>query len=165
MLYMRERKIMIMKQHLKKLAALLLAIALVLSLAGMAEKLPVSEDALGIDNAPVSEEIPRELDIANLLILDDSAQETFADESESALAQEAAGEAVSNAIPSKVTIGVKEKYTIDTSSLSGKLTFKSSKTSIATVSSKGVVTGKKASRPRAAARRRSPSPSRRPRRR
>ena len=136
-----------MKQHLKKLVALLLAVALVLSLAGMAEELPVSEEALDFDDAPVYEEIPEdipeELDIADLLILDDNAQETFADESESALAQEAAGEAVSNAIPSKVTIGVKEKYTIDTSSLSGKLTFKSSKTSIATVSSKGVVTGKK----------------------
>ena len=136
-----------MKQHLKKLAVLLLAVALILSLAGMAEELPVSEEALDFGDVPVyeeiPEEIPEELDIADLLILDDNAQETFADESESALAQEAAGEAVSNAIPSKVTIGVKEKYTIDTSSLSGKLTFKSSKTSIATVSSKGVVTGKK----------------------
>ena len=52
--------------------------------------------------------------------------------------------AAKSAIPSKLTLGVKEKYTIDTSGLTGALTFKSSKAKVAAVSAKGVITGKKA---------------------
>ena len=134
---------MTMKRHLNKLATLLLAIALILSLAGTAEDLPVSE-VLDTDRTVATDEMPEALDNGDMLTISADAQETYAAESNTAPTEEKSSGVVSNAIPSKVKIGVKEKYTIDTSDLSGKLTFKSSKKSVATVSSKGVVTGKKA---------------------
>lgn len=47
----------------------------------------------------------------------------------------------SNAIPSKITIGVKEQYTINTSGMSGKISFKSANKKVATVTDKGVIKG------------------------
>ena len=96
---------MTMKRHLNKLATLLLAIALILSLAGTAEDLPVSE-VLDTDRTVATDEMPEALDNDDILTISADAQETYAVESNAAPTEETSNGVVSNAIPSKVKIGV-----------------------------------------------------------
>jgi len=128
-----------MKHNWKRLTTLLLAAILMLSLSA------VSEEGIAIDNdLPVLEDIELSgtLNDLDLPVLDIDLQEPVNDEIITP-EENTDAEVASNALVTKVKIGVKEKYTIDTSSLSGKLTFASSKKSVATVSKKGVITGKK----------------------
>ena len=123
-----------MKKHTPtRLLALCLALLLALS------ALAVAEDSLplGQDPAPEAEAMPEEISAPNLLDGDELPSTTPAPDATSQ-------PSIRNAIPAKLTLGVKEKYAIDTSALSGKITFKSTKAAVASVSAKGVITGKKA---------------------
>ena len=121
-----------MKINWKKLNALVMGAILMLSLTGLGEGDVVIEDGATVDVEQVAK-----LDILEqpLAGADLEAPETV----------EAIDdiEVISNALVKKVSIGVKEKYTIDTSSLIGKLTFLTADKKIATVNKKGVVLGKK----------------------
>ena len=140
-----------MKFNLKKMVALLLAAILMLSLSGLGEDAIVIEDGAAVegdllDNIPVLEDLDLagDVNILDSLDLDISTEMPKADE-EAAPEEVADDESISsNALIKKVKLGVNEKYTIDTSSLSGRLTFKSSKPEIANVNKKGVIKGKKA---------------------
>ena len=138
-----------MKSNLKKLLALLLAALLALSLTGLSEDAVVIEDGgAAIDELPGDIPSPEEGDLAaelNELELSIPDIALEAPGAEGTIAPEAISEdeATANALVKKVVIGVKEKYTIDTSSLKGKLTFASAKPAIAAVTKKGVVVGKK----------------------
>lgn len=139
-----------MKHNLKKLVALLLAALLLLSVAGLSEEAIVIGEGAAVggasgDGIPAigDLELEEQLDISDILVLDADVQTPAGDE---AIAPEAdvEGEIAANALVKKVKLGVNEKYTIDTSSLRGNLTFKSSKPGVASVSKKGVIKGKKA---------------------
>lgn len=128
-----------MKYNWKRLAALLLAVILMLSLSG------VSEEEFVIDNdLPILEdiELSESLNDLDIPILNTDLQQPVNDEIITP-EDDIDVDITSNALVTKVKIGVKEKYTINTSSLSGKLTFTSSKAAVATVTKKGVITGKK----------------------
>ena len=136
-----------MKYNLMKLIALVLAILLMLSLTGLGEV--VIEDGASVDGIipednpyPEDLEVDGQLDALEAQILDFGLQTP--EKAEEAVTEEITEDKTSiNALVRKVSIGVKEKYTIDTSSLSGKLTFATANKTIATVSKKGVVVGKK----------------------
>ena len=139
-----------MKYNLKKLVALLLSALLLLSVCGLSEEAIVIEDGAAVEGAsgdgiPAVGDVDLEepLDISDVLVLDAGVQTPAGDE---AIAPETHVEdaITANALVTKVKLGVNEKYTIDTSSLSGNLTFKSSKPDIVSVSKKGVIKGKKA---------------------
>lgn len=128
-----------MKYNWKRLAALLLAVILMLSLSG------VSEEEFVIDNdLPILEdiELSESLNDLDIPILNTDLQQPVNDEIITP-EDDIDVDITSNALVTKVKIGVKEKYTINTSSLSGKLTFTSSKAAVASVTKKGVITGKK----------------------
>lgn len=106
------------------------------------------EDAASTEAAPAEEALPVEEapadpgDAAEALALPNAEAEPQptpvppeADETE----------AVANAVPGAITLGVKEKYALNASSLAagGPVTYKSSKSKVAAVSKKGVVTAKK----------------------
>ena len=133
-----------MKLYWKRLAALLLAVLLMMSLTGMGEEGITDNDLIiggsSSDEAVLPEGL--ELDDPELSILNSDLPEPTNDEIITP-EENTTDDAVSNALVTKVSIGVKEKYTINTSSLSGKLTFTSSKAAVASVTKKGVVTGKK----------------------
>lgn len=137
-----------MKFNLKKLMALLLAAILMLSLTGLGEGDIVIEDSATVDGI-IPDDIPTlddveldgQLDILESLTLDPGPQAPEkAKEAAEAITED---QAYSNALVKKVSIGIKEKYTIDTSSLSGKLTYVTADKKIATVNKKGVIVGKK----------------------
>lgn len=122
-----------MKTDWKKLIALVMGTILMLSLAGLGE-----EDVVIEDGATVNEELVAKLDIHDLSL---AGADLEAPETDKAILDDS--EVISNALVKKVSIGVKEKYTIDTSSLIGKLTFVTADKKIATVNNKGIVVGKK----------------------
>ena len=136
-----------MKIDWKKLIALVMAAVLMLSLTGLGEV--VIEDGASVDGIipednpyPEDLEVDGQLDALEAQILDFGLQTP--EKAEEAVTEEITEDRTSiNALVRKVSIGVKEKYTIDTSSLSGKLTFATADKKIATVSKKGVVVGKK----------------------
>ena len=138
-----------MKFNLKKMVALLLAVILMLSLSGLGEDAIVIEDGAAVEGEPTTivsviddVDLEEQLDISDVLIIDTDAQTPAGDEM--TVPEAGIEDAVApNALVKNVKIGVKEKYTIDTSSLSGKASFSSSMPSIATVTKKGVVTGKR----------------------
>ena len=139
-----------MKSNLKKLLALLFAALIALSLTSLSEEEVIFEDdSVTIDETSDDILFPDEADLATQLeelelSIPDIGLES--PEGEGTIASEAIteSETTSNALVKKVVIGVKEKYTIGTSSLKGKLTFTSAKPAIATVTKKGVIVGKKA---------------------
>jgi len=153
-----------MKHTIKVLAALALMLALLLSLAATAEELEVARDdgASQDTSTEVFEaldeiaEMPEEIGDLGLF---EFAPELPADEPQSPAPKPGAdapeapadlGEPASNAseLPTKLILGVKEKYTIPTSGLGKKLTYTSSKPAVATVSKKGVITAKKTGKTR-----------------
>lgn len=121
-----------MKTDWKKLIALVMGAILMLSLAGLSEKDVVIEDGATVNEEPVAK-----LDILDLPLAGADLEALEIDEAIDD------GEVISNALVKKVSIGVKEKYTIDTSSLIGKLTFVTADKKTATVNKKGIVVGKK----------------------
>lgn len=123
----------------KRLAALLLAVMLTLSLTALGEDEIINSDDLSVLEDIELSEPANDLDLPDLNL---DLQEPVIDEIITP-EEDIDAEVFSNALVKKVKIGVKEKYTIDTSSLSGKLTFTSSKAAVATVTKKGVITGKK----------------------
>ena len=139
-----------MKSTAKKLLALLLAMLLLLSMCGLSEEAIVIEDNAAVeegqlDNIPVPEgiDLAGDLDILDSLDLD-AAMEAPKVEEEATPEEDPDDEAISdNALVTSVKLGVNEKYIINTSSLSGKLTFKSSKPEVANVNNKGIIKGKK----------------------
>jgi len=133
-----------MKQQFTTLAALTLALSLVLALlpVGVAEA-DITLENVTIEDGTIllteGEEAPVEINADALLA-------PLAEEPEFTTPQMEAvdGEVASNTLPTKLTIGVGETYTIKGTALGKRLTYSSSKTKVATVSKKGVVTGKKA---------------------
>ena len=123
----------------KRLAALLLAVMLTLSLTALGEDEIINSDDLSVLEDIELSEPANDLDLPALNL---DLQEPVNDEILTP-EEDIDAEVSSNALVKKVKIGVKEKYTIDTSSLSGKLTFASSKAAVATVTKKGVIKGKK----------------------
>ncbi len=132
-----------MKSNLKRLAALLLAAILMLSLTGMGEDEFVVENTVSIEKAihaldvtaadsPVDVGSPLdEFDVPALENIDFAVSEPTA----------AAQENVNASDP--ITLGLKETYAINTKKLGKKLTFTSSKPKVASVTDKGVVKGLK----------------------
>ena len=111
-----------MKMHPRKLIAVILAALLALSFMAVAE----GEGDIGLIYAADAAEQPREIGDFSLAV------------------PEAGEEAQApNVIADIIELGVKEKYTLNTKGMGKKLTFKSSKAKVATVSKKGVVTAKK----------------------
>lgn len=143
-----------MKHTMKLFAALALLLALALSLPVVAEEVvveePVSESTDEVILSPDAEEsveLAPEIDLfdGEVFIPEENSQvEAAPAEAEANSAAVEAQPNAASAIPSKLTLGVKETYKIDTTGLKGKITFKSSKTKIATVSKKGVIKAKKA---------------------
>ena len=144
-----------MKFNWKRFTALLLTAILMLAMTGLSEDEVTLEEGVVIgddiavegasfDGLPTLEggNLGLQLDDIELSISDVNPEEP-ATEAIDAPEKGSDNEAISNALITKVTIGVKEKYTINTSSLKGKLTFTSSDKKIATVTQKGVVVGKK----------------------
>lgn len=144
-----------MKFRLKPLTALLLAmlmaVSCTLSAVGLAEE-SILVDQSGSEGESLYdalfpdaiEEMPKEVEANSLLAsLADGTSQSIesADASQSV---EAAGASAPNALPTKVTLGVEETFKIDASGLGKKLTYKSSKPKIATVTKKGVIRGVKA---------------------
>ena len=133
------------------LAALILSAILMLTLTGLSEEGNITiNDSIAIDKESSpdisvlqDDLMVDQLDDLDLPALNPDLQLSIGKEGATAVEADE-DEITSNALVKKVKIGVKEKYTIDTSSLSGKLTFASSKKTVATVNKKGVVTGKKA---------------------
>ena len=138
-----------MKFIVKKLTALLLAALLIVPLTSLSEEEVTIQSSLsGEDIAIADSLVHEEVDLAGQLSILDSMilnSDLPAPAPDEAIAPEETtdDETTSNALVKKVRLGVNEKYTINTSSLSGKLTFKSSKPEIANVSKKGVIKGKK----------------------
>ena len=132
-----------MKSNLKRLAALLLAAILMLSLTGMGEDEFVVENTISIEKAihdldvtaadsPVDVGSPLdEFDVPALENIDFAVSEPTA----------AVQEDVNASDP--ITLGLKETYAINTKKLGKKLTFTSSKPKVASVTDKGVVKGLK----------------------
>ena len=128
-----------MKFNWKRLAALLLAVILMLSLTGIGEEEIVIDNDLSL---PEDIELSGPVNDLDLSVLNIDLQKPVNDEVITS-EENIDDDVESNALVTKVKIGVKEKYTINTSSLSGKLTFTSSKAAVASVTKKGVITGKK----------------------
>ncbi len=143
-----------MKFNLKRLAALLLAAILMLSLTGMGEEEIIIEDGSSVNTT----EIEDALNIEGALLepdelLDDSLEFNLSNDilnpfEESTIeppditGPEGIEQEESNASDS-ITLGVKETYQLSTKGLGKNLSFKSSKPKVAKVSSTGLVTGLK----------------------
>ena len=136
-----------MKRLFLKKISLVLVLVMLLSLTGVAEDggTEVTVTAIDVDEIviPAFEDLPDQagLDLSiesSLTVEEDEEDEssTEAPLSESASDDNAVRE---NALPKKITLGVKETYTLSAKNA----TFKSSKTSVATVNKKGVITAKK----------------------
>ena len=106
-----------MKHWTIKSMALILALALLLSLAGVAEDLALEGEALSPEAAP------------NEVSLLDAGAVPLSN--------------AASAVPAALELGVKETYKLSTKGLGKKLTFKSSKAKVVKVSAKGVITGVK----------------------
>ena len=150
-----------MKRFFLRQISLVLVIAMLFSLVGVAEDSiiepndsDVDEIAIGDESLLIEDEIPPE-EIGDMLLLDEipldgidgevsAPEETVApDEEESVDPTE--GTNASKGVPKELTLGVKMTYTLDTSKLAkGKtVTYKSSKAKVAKVSKKGVITAVK----------------------
>lgn len=126
-----------MKQFIRKLVTIILAVLLVLSLVCEAEDLIIDNSAdLTLDDT-VEDQIEIQTNTTEDL-QEEIAQPESLEEPVKVSMPKAA---VSNEIPTSISIGVEEKYTIDTSSMSGKLTFRTLNKNVATVSKKGVIKG------------------------
>ena len=101
-----------------------------------AEETPTEGPADKPDNTSVAD-APQPTETPESLIVPEETEETD-DTSRTAASQ--------GKVPSKLELGVKEKYTLNTKSLAKgkKITYKTSKKAVATVSDKGVITGVKA---------------------
>lgn len=134
-----------MKYNWKRLLALVLAALMMLSMTGLSEEEAIIvEDGASIDEA-LTDDVPvldEQLEILDSLTLDSDLDIPAIDETAGPEAT-IDDEITTNALVKKVKLGVNEKYTLDTSSLSGKLTFKSTKPEIAAVNKKGIIKGKK----------------------
>lgn len=130
-----------MKYNWKKLAALLLAVILMLSLAGLGEEEIVIED--GASTEGIISEAGIEID-ATTIELDSmiDIQQDPVDIGEETPPQPAQDSSEINA-GSTVTLGVNETCKLSTKGLGKNLTFKSSKPKIASVTDKGLVKGLK----------------------
>jgi len=130
-----------MKNNLKRLAALLLAVILMLSLTGLGEEEIVIED--GASTEGIISEAGIEID-ATTIELDSmiDIQQDPVDIGEETPPQPAQDSSEINA-GSTVTLGVNETCKLSTKGLGKNLTFKSSKPKIASVTDKGLVKGLK----------------------
>ena len=142
-----------MKRHdFAPIVALLLTLVLLLPLAAPAEDAISTETEALPDGEGLfvfgedAEESPGDA-VEDLLVpaVDTLPTGSSEDISEVAPQPTLKASAVSNAVPGQITLGVKEKYTLKASDLAPycRITYKSSKKKVATVSQKGVVTAKK----------------------
>lgn len=142
-----------MKQQLLRILSLTLLLTLVLALPGVVED-AVNEDISNNNDVVIistneDEAVVQSPDISHAdseLLMQEVTEPSMPETEEvPATGKPATVEAqpkAASAIPKTLIMGVKEKYTIDTSGLTGQLTFKSSKKAVATVSKKGVITAK-----------------------
>ena len=145
-----------MKRCITQILGLIMAVFMLLpALPGFAEDTvieePISEAAVEVILSPDADEsvelVPEISLFDDETLMPEETLEASVPEAEEASATKAAVEnqpIAANSIPSKLTLGVKETYKIDTSGLKGKMTYKSSETKIVTVSKKGVIKAKKA---------------------
>ena len=126
----------------KQIAAAMLTVAMLVSLTGIAEKNVLGADSvISLDqgvNADTDVILDENLE---LTIQDSLAHETLA--LDLATSDNSPADSVSTNDGDTVTLGVDEKYALDTSGLGSNLTFKSKNPAVATVNKKGVVTAKK----------------------
>lgn len=149
-----------MKRCMTQILGLIMAVFMLLpALPGFAEDIVIEEPiSKAADEVMLSPDADESVELVpEISLFDDEIlmpEETFeisVPEMEEISATEGAVEnqpLVATSIPSKLTLGVKETYKIDTSGLKGKITYKSSKTKIATVSKKGVIKAGKAGKAR-----------------
>ena len=145
-----------MKRLWTSLLAMLLVFAILMPAGAIAEGLEIEQNSTNDESLELPEDaaVP-DLALDEVIVLDglqspqDSQGEFSEKPGEDSLAEKAVPEAetdISNAtkygVPATLTLGVKEAYAIKCTK-SGKLTYKTSNKKIATVSSKGAVTGKK----------------------
>ena len=143
-------------RSLKAIAALVMALALLMSFTAPAEDVitveaesqPTGESLVFADES--AEELPGDAAADLTLTVEEAPPSETAGEAPDVTPEPtpeapAEEEAVANAVPARIEIGVGEKYTLNAASLAAgrKITYKSSKTKVATVSKKGVVTAKK----------------------
>ena len=145
-----------MKRCITQILGLIMAVFMLLpALPGFAEDTvieePISQAAVEVILSPDADEsvelVPEISLFDDETLMPEETLEASVPEAEEASATKAAVEnqpIAANSIPSKLTLGVKETYKIDTSGLKGKMTYKSSETKIVTVSKKGVIKAKKA---------------------
>ena len=140
---------------LKRIALLFLAVLLPLSSVAIADDLALVDEIVPLINSDtegsdLSVDLPEELNGFEIeadvsALVDEAASTDIAlpgAVSNEAVGDEAEDEAVS-AWPSELVLGVSEKYALDASAFGGTLTFKSSKSSVASVSRKGVIKARK----------------------
>ena len=145
-----------MKRLWTSLLAMLLVFAILMPAGAIAEGLEIEQNSTNDEGLELPEDAAvLDLALDEVIVLDglqspqDSQGEFSEKPGEDSLAEKAVPEAetdISNAtkygVPATLTLGVKEAYAIKCTK-SGKLTYKTSNKKIATVSSKGAVTGKK----------------------
>jgi len=130
-----------MKQGILRLLSLAMVLALLLSFAGLAEEVPVVDEALSVDSAdPEGFEVEEAADEA--APVEEVGEVDLAQLGEPAMSSASGDEA---AIPAVLALGVGQEYALDVSALAdgGEVSFSSSKEAVASVSADGVVTALK----------------------
>lgn len=133
-------------RRISRIFALLLALAMLATMAATAEVVEI-EDVLPEYGEGVTIDVgePELSDDVLDLDLDDALTDVANDEATTELPEEAVEETEEAPATTELVLGVKEEYALDVEAIGGgsNVTFKSSNTKIATVTSKGVVQGVK----------------------
>lgn len=140
-----------MKRSMTQILGLIMAVFMLLpALPGFAEDTVIEEpinnaadEVILSDDADESVELVPEIDLFDgEILMPEETVEVSVPETEEAAAENQL--MPDGFIPSRLTLGVKETYKIETNGLMGQLNFKSSDTKIATVSNEGVIKAKAA---------------------
>lgn len=146
--FLKQEGRIFVKNRIKRMCALALTAMMLLTLtagvaeealSGMIEVLSPENDTLYIEIGEFNLTQPEEYDIAAAPATD----EALIDAPVSSAPIQTIEEVQPKAASKKLTLGLKQKYTLGTAKQGKKLTFKSSKAKVASVNKKGVITAKK----------------------